>query len=122
MQLENTATMRHVRLALEDNCTSCTRHPNLTKDGGAHSFAHAPNCHNQPGLERGLWDVRGTNAALHADGKELTKEQMCNKLAKQPDFAAVLTLLQDLCLELGIEMGYCAKFHCELMERLRKER
>ena len=39
--LEGTATMRHIRLALEDNCSSCIRHPNLTIDGGSHSFTPA---------------------------------------------------------------------------------
>ena len=39
--MEDTLTMRHIRLALEDNCTSCTRHPNLTIDGGAHSLTPA---------------------------------------------------------------------------------
>ena len=39
--LEDTATMRHIRLALEDNCSSCTRHPNLTTGGGTHSFIPA---------------------------------------------------------------------------------
>ena len=39
--LEDTATMRHIRLALEDNCSSCIRHPNLTIDGGSHSFTPA---------------------------------------------------------------------------------
>ena len=36
--MEATATMRHIRLALEDNCSSCIRHPNLTTGGGTHSF------------------------------------------------------------------------------------
>ena len=39
--VEDSLTMRHIRLALEDNCTSCTRHPNLTIDGGAHSLTPA---------------------------------------------------------------------------------
>ena len=39
--LEDTATMRHIRLALEDNCSSCIRHPNLTLDGGTHCFTPA---------------------------------------------------------------------------------
>ena len=39
--MEEHLTMRHIRLALEDNCTSCTRHPNLTLDGGAHSLTPA---------------------------------------------------------------------------------
>ena len=39
--MEATATMRHIRLALEDNCSSCTRHPDLTIDGGSHSFTPA---------------------------------------------------------------------------------
>ena len=39
--IEDSLTMRHIRLALEDNCTSCTRHPNLTIDGGAHSLTPA---------------------------------------------------------------------------------
>ena len=39
--MEEEPTMRHIRLALEDNCTSCTRHPNLTLDGGAHSLTPA---------------------------------------------------------------------------------
>ena len=39
--MEDSLTMRHIRLALEDNCTSCTRHPNLTMDGGAHSLTPA---------------------------------------------------------------------------------
>ena len=39
--MEEHLTMRHIRLALEDNCTSCTRHPNLTLGGGAHSLTPA---------------------------------------------------------------------------------
>ena len=39
--MEATATMRHIRLALEDNCSSCIRHPNLTTGGGTHSFIPA---------------------------------------------------------------------------------
>ena len=39
--LEDKVTVRHIRLALEDNCTSCTRHPNLTMDDGAHSLTLA---------------------------------------------------------------------------------
>ena len=39
--MEDSLTMRHIRLALEDHCTSCTRHPNLTIDGGAHSLTPA---------------------------------------------------------------------------------
>ena len=39
--IEDSLTMRHIRLALEDNCTSCTRHPNLTIDSGAHSLTPA---------------------------------------------------------------------------------
>ena len=39
--LGGTATMRHTRLALEDNCSSCTRHPDLTIGGGSHSFTPA---------------------------------------------------------------------------------
>ena len=39
--MEEDLTMRHIRLALEDNCTPCTRHPNLTLDGGAHSLTPA---------------------------------------------------------------------------------
>jgi len=48
---------------------------------------------------------------LRPDGKALSKEQMVNKLATQPDFAAVATLLEDLHRELGIDMQYAPKFH-----------
>ena len=36
--LEDKPAMRHIPLALEDNCRSCIRHPNLIMNGGAHSI------------------------------------------------------------------------------------
>eukprot|EP00937_MAST-01D_sp_MAST-1D-sp2_P004633 g4633.t1 len=72
------------------------------------------------GYERVLWDAEGVSVTLRPDGKALSKEQMVNKLTTQPDFAAVATLLEDLHRELGIDMQYAPKFHCETQEMVER--
>jgi hypothetical protein len=81
----------------------------------------------QVGFERKLWDKEGCVRAQDPKAKKkklidkkLNLAEMRHRLHAQPDFAQVQTILQDLHEQLGTEMTYAPKYHCELQEMVER--